>query len=232
MPSETLSLLQRGLATWSIDLTPDQEGQFEDYASLLVEWNTRVNLTRLVDPREIAALHFLDSLALFQVMAVPEEALVLDIGTGAGFPGLPIKIARPDIKLTLLEATAKKLAFCQAVVDALGLTDVGTVHARAEDWVKRPGETGYDKAYDVVVARAVAPMETLLGWAMPYVARNGVFVAWKGAKAAEEMAQAGETAKRLRVRMDLDQLPLPESGTPPIVHSYVLCRRAATRGRS
>lgn len=232
MASETISILRQGLEAWSIRLTPAQERQFDLYAALLVEWNEqRMNLTRLVSPREIAVSHFLDSLALFQVASVPEGAHLLDIGTGAGFPGLPAKIFRPDIKLTLLEATAKKLTFCRAVVEALGLRNVSIAHGRAEDWARHAAQKGYDRLYDVATARAVAPMSVLLTWAMPYVALEGVFVAWKGAKAAEEIVEAAPIARTMRVQMEVDELPLPQSGLPPVVHSYILCRYDATGRR-
>lgn len=225
MVSETISILRQGLEMWSVGLTPAQERQFDLYASLLVEWNDqRMNLTRLTSPREIAVLHFLDSLALFQVTAVPEGARLLDIGTGAGFPGLPAKILRPDLKLTLLEATAKKLTFCRAVIQTLGLGEIAAVHGRAGEWRARAAQSGYDKEYDIVAARAVAPMARLLELAMPYAAAEGVFVAWKGAKVSNEVAEAAQAARKLRVQMEVDELPLPESGLPPVVHSYVLCR--------
>jgi 16S rRNA (guanine527-N7)-methyltransferase len=224
MDSETLQILQQGLADWSQRLTAPQKAQFETYAELLARWNERMNLTRLVTPRETAVLHFLDSLALFQVVNVPKAAQLLDIGTGAGFPGLALKIFRPDLKLTLIEATAKKLGFCKNVIQVLNLKDVELFHGRAEEMANKLTQSGYEIAtHQVVVARAVAPLATLLPWAMPYVAPEGVFVAWKGPQASQEMRAAEGVARRLRVEMELIELPLPETGIPPVIHSYVLC---------
>jgi 16S rRNA (guanine527-N7)-methyltransferase len=234
MDSETIQILERGLAEWYWRLTSLQKAQFEKYATLLTQWNTeRMNLTRLISPSEIATLHFLDSIALFQVTNVPKASQVLDIGTGAGFPGLVLKIARPGIKLTLIEATAKKLSFCKEVVKELNLKDVETFHGRAEEIANRLLQKGYNiAAHQVVVARAVAPLATLLPWAMPYVAPDGIFVAWKGPRADDEMREADGIARALRVDMELIELPLPETGSPPVIHAYVVCRHKTGRYRT
>ena len=194
-------ILQRGAnEIWGLSLTDTQIAQFVRYAEMLVEWNaTRMNLTRLVSPRDIAVKHFLDSLALLTVLTPPPGARVLDVGTGAGLPGLALKIARPDLRLTLLDSTAKKLLFCRAVADDLGLTSVQTVHARAEEAAKRPELAA---RFDLVVARAVAPLETLLPWLAPFAAPNGQIAALKGASVGDEMTAARSVARRLGLRLD------------------------------
>ena len=180
---------------WGLGLTDAQLDQFRQYASLLTEWNaTRLNLTRLTAPQDIAVKHFLDSLALLTVWTPPQRARLLDVGTGAGLPGLALKIARPDLRVTLLDGTAKKLAFCRAVADALGLDGVETVHARAED---AAGQSGLAGQFDCVTARAVAPLERLLPWLAPFAAPGGTLIALKGAGVADEIAAARPVARRL-----------------------------------
>ncbi|MGI4787478.1 MAG: 16S rRNA (guanine(527)-N(7))-methyltransferase RsmG [Janthinobacterium lividum] len=204
-------ILQRGAnETWHLTLSDMQIAQFVRYAELLVEWNaTRMNLTRIVVPADIAVKHFLDSLALLTVLTPPPGARVLDVGTGAGLPGMALKIARPDLCVTLLDSTAKKLLFCRAVADDLGLDSVEIVHARAEEVVKHPDLAGQ---FDLVTARAVAPMETLLPWLAPFVAPHGQLAALKGASVAEEMTAARSVARRLGLKLDKPYaVKLPEA---------------------
>jgi 16S rRNA (guanine527-N7)-methyltransferase len=228
--AETVSILAAGLSDWSLDLSSRQAAQFAEYARLLVLWNeTRMNLTRITAPRDIAVFHFLDSISVLRVAGVPTGSSLLDIGTGGGFPAIPLKIMRPDLSPTLLEATAKKLEFCREIVRELGLTGVELVHGRAEDRL-RLARTGFRKpanaaGFDLVTARAVAPLDKLIGWAAPHVKRpGGMFVAWKGARAKQEMAAAADFARRLQMEMKLDQIALPQSGEPPTAHSLVICR--------
>ena len=208
---------------WRLGLAQSKLAQLERYAELLVEWNaTRMNLTRLTAPRDVAVKHFLDSLALLTVQTPPQGARLLDVGTGAGLPGLALKIARPDLGVTLLDSTAKKLTFCRAVADDLGLADVETIHARAEDAVARPDLAG---RFDVVTARAVAPLAKLLPWLAPFIRPGGMAVAYKGAGVSDEMADALPVARRLGLRLDLPvAVPLPEADEPT-VRQIVVARR-------
>ena len=165
--------------------------RLEKYADLLVEWNEKINLTAIVDPEGIAVKHFLDCLMIFKYIDIPRGASVIDIGTGAGFPGVVMKIARPDIKLTLMDSLQKRINFLDTVCDDLGL-EVTTVHSRAED-IKPQMREGYDFA----VARAVANMRVLSEYCIPFVKVNGSFIAMKGASAAEEMKEAEKAIKTL-----------------------------------
>lgn len=165
--------------------------RLERYAELLVEWNEKINLTAIVDPQGIAIKHFLDCLYIFKYVDIPHGASVIDIGTGAGFPGVVMKIARPDIKLTLMDSLQKRINFLDTVCDDLGL-EVTTVHSRAED-IKPQMREGYDFA----VARAVANMRVLSEYCIPFVKVNGSFIAMKGASAAEEMKEAEKAIKTL-----------------------------------
>lgn len=169
----------------------EQCEQLQRYAEILVEWNEKMNLTAIVEPGEIAVKHFLDCLMLFKYVDVPEGASVIDIGTGAGFPGVVLKIARPDIKLTLLDSLQKRIGFLDYLCGELGL-EVTTIHSRAED-----GARVYREQYDLAVARAVANMRVLSEYCIPYVKVGGRFVALKGATAAEECESAKTAVKLL-----------------------------------
>ena len=157
-------------------LTEEQLEQFDIYARLLTEWNEKMNLTAITEPNEIVIKHFVDSLALLQYAVIPQNAKVIDVGCGAGFPSLPLLIARADIELTMMDALNKRLTFIEAVLTETGLR-AELVHSRAE-------ELGKDKAYreqfDIATARAVAPMNVLCEYCLPFVKVGGEFVALKG----------------------------------------------------
>ena len=225
MEDELSEIVRRGANdVWRLGLNGVQLAQFARYAALIAEWNeTRMNLTSLSAPRDVAVKHFLDSLALLTVTAPPTGASLLDVGTGAGLPGLALKIARPDLRVTLLDSTAKKLLFCRAVADDLGFADIQTVHARAEDAAKRPELAG---RFDVVTARAVAPLAKLLPWLAPFVGPAGLAVAFKGAGVSEEMADALPIARRLGLRLAPSApFPLPEADEPTVRHLVVARRK-------
>lgn len=226
-PSLTEILSHGANDVWHLGLTDQQLAQFARYADILVEWNaTRFNLTRLTSPRDIAVKHFLDSLAPLTFVSIPRGAAVLDVGTGAGLPGLAWKILRPDIKLTLLDSTAKKLAFCRAAADDLHLDDVETVHARAED-VGRSAEHG--GAYDIVVARAVAPLPILLPWLVSFLRPMGIFVALKGVAISDELAAVRLAAQRMGVIIDRPAAVELPGADAPTVRQILIGRRIVRR---
>lgn len=226
---ELRDILERGANdTWPLKLSGTQLLQFVRYAEILVEWNaTRMNLTRLVSPRDIAVKHFLDSLALLTILTPAINSRVIDVGTGAGLPGLALKIARPDLRVTLLDSTAKKLGFCRAVADELGLSTVETVHARAENAAKLPTLAG---KFDLVVARAVAPLETLLPWLAPFVAPGGQIAALKGASVADEIMAARPIARRLGLSLSAPvAVTLPEADEETVRQIVLAARLAKTQ---
>ncbi len=163
------------------------------YGNLLVEWNEKMNLTAITAPEDILYKHFYDCLLFFKNVKVGQEARVIDVGTGAGFPGVVLKIARPDIELTLLDGLNKRLVFLNAVLNELGLT-AETLHSRAEEAGKSPR---YREKYDIACARAVAAMPVLCEYCIPFVKVGGHFVAMKGQSAAEEAAAATNAIKIL-----------------------------------
>ena len=163
------------------------------YGNLLVEWNEKMNLTAITEPEEVLYKHFLDCLLFFKNVKVPQNAKVIDVGTGAGFPGLVLKIARPDIELTLMDGLNKRLIFLNAVLDELGL-QAQTVHMRAEDGGKNPA---YREKYDIACARAVANLPVLCEYCIPFVKLGGQFVAMKGSAAEEELEAATNAYKIL-----------------------------------
>ncbi len=159
--------------------------QFLRYRQELLDWNTRINLTAITDPEEVLLKHFLDSLSLLIVYDRP-GARLLDIGAGAGFPGLPLKIARPQWQVTLLEATGKKVTFLRHVIETLQLKNVVAVHGRAEELAHN---AEYRAAFDLVTARAVASISTLLEYGAPYCRVGGQVILPKKGDVAEELAQ-------------------------------------------
>lgn len=165
---------------------------FDRYAEILTERNEKVNLTAITDPDEIRVKHFTDSLAAIEL--IKTGATVLDIGSGAGFPGIPLKIARDDISVTLLDSVNKKVAFMNDVIADLGLKNIEAVHARIEDFPHK-GE------FDVAVSRAVAELTTLAEYALPFVKVGGTFVAYKSEKAEAEAAAAGNAVALLGGRL-------------------------------
>jgi len=175
-------------------LTEEMAAQFAAYTRLLLEWNEKMNLTAITDPREIVLKHYADSLTALAVLDRNTPLRVADVGTGAGFPGLPLKIAAPQWDVTLMDALQKRVGFLQCVTEALRLDHVTCIHTRAEDAGRKPSHRG---AYDAVVSRAVARLGVLAEYALPFVKIGGTFVALKGPSAEEEVKEAKAAIQRL-----------------------------------
>ncbi len=181
-------ILQKGAAQFDLALSQAQLSAFDCYCQELIAWNQRLNLTRIVEPDEIAVKHFLDSLSLAPLLPVAAGPLaVIDVGSGAGFPGLPLKIALPGLRLTLLEATGKKTAFLRHLLDLLQLQDVAVLTARAEEAGRLPA---HRQQYDVAVARAVAGLPVLAEYTLPLVKIGGLVIAQKGQPPQAEVKEA------------------------------------------
>ena len=175
-----------------IELTKEQLNQLQIYFEVLMQWNEKINLTSLKDPEEIAVKHFLDSLMILKYVKFPAGSSLMDVGTGAGFPGLVLKIIRPDLKVSLLDSLGKRLKFLKEMVDILNIRDAKILHFRAEIAGKMPL---YREQFDFVVARAVAPMFQLLEYCIPFVkVETGTFIAMKSKKGGEEVETSEEAA--------------------------------------
>lgn len=182
-----LQQFRKDLASLSVSLTDKQIEQFIIYYELLVEKNKVMNLTAITEFDEVLKKHFIDSLSLIKAYDVTQDISVIDIGTGAGFPGIPLKIAFPNMKITLLDSLNKRIGFLQEVINTLGLEGIEALHGRAEDYAK-PGKLR--EQFDLCVSRAVANLSTLSEYCLPYVKVGGKFISYKSEKISEEMKEA------------------------------------------
>ena len=179
-------IMKAKASAFGVDLTENQLRMLDIYAEMLVDWNTRMNLTGITDSEGIMTRHFEDSLTMLSAVEIPDGASVIDIGTGAGFPGMVLKIARPDINLTLLDSLNKRIVFLEAVAEAVGVK-VNTLHLRAEEGGKN---ALHREKYDVACARAVANLRELAEYCLPYVNVGGNFISMKGPDVQEEVNSA------------------------------------------
>ena len=191
--SDIRSILVKTLSAFQLTLDDVAIDKLCTYYELLVDWNEKINLTALTAPEDVALKHFTDSLMLLRYCKTEKGASAIDVGTGAGFPGLVLKIARPDLRLTLLDSLQKRLLFLETVCRELKIDDVTLLHSRAEDGSR----TQLRDSFDMAVSRAVAPLNTLCEYDMPYVKGGGSFVAMKGKDAASELANAQNAIEAL-----------------------------------
>ena len=199
-------ILTTGAASMGIAMTPAQAGQFETYHAMLTEANARMNLTRVPeDAREAADRNYLDCIAPL-MQGFPEAASAIDVGSGAGFPGIPLAIMLPEVRFTLMDALQKRVEFLRSVIDELGLNAVA-VHLRSEDAARRPE---YREAFDLAVARAVAPMNVLCEFMLPFVKVGGRMLAMKGPNLDDELRQAENALRQLGGSVErVIDLPIP-----------------------
>lgn len=177
-----------------IPFDPELPEKLLRYHALLMDWNTRMDLTAVTDEAEMMDRHYVDSLMALRFGLIPRKGRIIDVGTGAGFPGMPLALACPDVQVTLMDAQQKRLTFLQAVIDELQVRNVTLVHSRAEDGARLPL---HREQYDLAVARAVAPLAVLAEYLLPYVRVGGSALCWKGPALQEEMQQGRRAAHLL-----------------------------------
>ncbi len=199
-----------------------QADKFEKYFELLLDWNEKINLTAITEEYDVVTKHFLDSLMCVKSDVLSDGASVIDVGTGAGFPAIPLKIANSGLKVTLLDSLAKRLNFLNEVIAELELTDITTVHARAEDGGR---DAALREKFDVAVSRAVANLSTLSELCLPFVKVGGYFVSMKGPNAEEEIATAKNAIKILGGK--IERVVPYDIPTTDLQHNLVIIKKVA-----
>ena len=208
------SYLKTIAASLGVPLDETALERFDRYAQLLVDWNEKINLTAITDPQEICVKHFADSLSLLAKVELAQGASLIDVGTGAGFPGLALKIARPDLQVTLLDSTKKKLMVLEEISQSLDL-NVKLLHQRAEEAGQDPA---YRDRFDIVTARAVANLAVLAEYCLPFARVGGRFLAMKSAKTQEELTGAKKAIAMLGGRLrEIHTLQLETAGERTIL---------------
>lgn len=200
------SILKEELNNLSINLSEIQAEKFYKYMKLLIEWNNKINLTAITDEKEIITKHFVDSLIISKYINNNEK--IMDIGTGAGFPGIPIKIINENVRINLVDSLNKRILFLNEVINELQIKDINAIHSRAEDLARL---SPYRENYDIVVSRAVARLNTLLEYMMPFVKVGGVCICMKGSN-IDELEEAKKAIEILGGKLEnIEEVTLPNT---------------------
>jgi 16S rRNA (guanine527-N7)-methyltransferase len=217
------SRLKNGVEGFGISLDEGQIEQFLIYYELLIEWNGFMNLTAITEFDEVCTKHFIDSISLCKCIDCNSDISLIDIGTGAGFPAIPLKIAFPKLKVTMIDSLGKRVKFLNEVIDKLGMTDIEAFHGRAEDFAK---PDIMREKFDVCVSRAVANLSTLSEYCLPYVKVGGSFVSYKSERISEELKNAGKAIDMLGGAVDRQvEFTLPDSD---IYRNLVMIKKVKT----
>ena len=200
----------------NIMLSSKQQDQLDKYYHLLVEWNEKINLTRIIEEKDVYLKHFYDSLTLVKVIDLNKELKLCDIGTGAGFPGIVLKIVFPNLKITLVDALLKRIRFLDMVIEELQLENIGTIHTRAEDYVKF-----HKEEFDIVTSRAVSKLIDLLDYSIPLLKKNGCFIPMK-ANCEEELAVAKNKIEKMHLKLlQKEEFDLPIENSHRTVIKFI-----------
>lgn len=223
------SQLKKDLNEFGIELTAEMEEKFLLYYNMLIEWNSFMNLTAITDFDEVLKKHFTDSVSL--IRAIPDLAeknyRMIDIGTGAGFPGIPLKIVFPNISVVLLDSLNKRVNFLNEVISKLQLTDITAMHGRAEDFAQNKE---YRESFDLCVSRAVANLATLSEYCLPFVKKNGRFISYKSEKVSEEFEVSGKAISVLGGEYENQvTFELPDSDI--YRNLFIIKKKSATPGK-
>lgn len=187
MNEYNIDAFKKGLKELNLVLDKNQLDQFIKYYEILVEWNSFMNLTTITEFDEVILKHFLDSISIVKGVDLSKMHTVIDVGTGAGFPGIPLKIVYPHLRITLLDSLNKRIKFLNEVILSLNLEEIKTIHGRAEDYAK---QLEYRESYDLCVSRAVANLSSLTEYCLPYVRKGGLFVPYKSGTVEQEVKDA------------------------------------------
>ena len=231
MRDEFIKQLETEMEEIGLLLTSRQKAQFYDFYRLLISWNSKMNLTAITEWTEVITKHFVDCLSLIRVIPDLGEKnwSVIDVGTGAGFPGIPLKIAFPDLRITLLDSLNKRIVFLNQVVEDLELKNIEAVHGRAEDFAK---ENVSRETFDLCVSRAVANLSTLSEYCIPFVKVGGMFISYKSGKSEEEIRGAEGAVKKLGGeinKMDIFQLPNSDERCLVKINKISKCKKIYPR---
>lgn len=213
-------MLERRLESLHITLSDMQLKQFDKFYDLLVEWNKVMNLTGITEYQDVVEKHFLDSLSIVKITDMNQFEYIIDIGTGAGFPGIPLKITFPDINIVLLDSLNKRIKFLDHIIEELKLKGIRTIHGRAEDYAR---ESNYREKFELCVSRAVANLASLSEYCLPYVKVGGRFVSYKSGDIEKEISEGERAIKILGGKVEqVEKFNLP--GTE-IQRSFVMIKK-------
>jgi len=195
------------LLNFNLEIRDKQVKQFFDYMQLIIQWNEKMNLTAITDPDEIILKHFVDSITINKL--IKENTKIIDVGTGAGFPGIPLKIINSNKNITLLDSLNKRIVFLEEVINILALEGIKAVHGRAEDYGIN---SNFREKYDYATSRAVAPLNYLLEYMLPFVKKGGKCICMKGCNVEEELLQSKNALLQLGGKIEqIDKIKLPKS---------------------
>lgn len=209
-------ILEKTFKENNFEINDEKINKFNDFFNLLLKFNENINLTRITSPEDAAKKHFLDS--VYASNYIPQNSKIVDVGAGGGFPSIPLKIYRPDLDLTMLDSVGKKVDFLNECVNQLAFKNCRAIHARVEDFAR---EKDHRENFDVCVSRAVASLNTLLEYCLPLVKPNGLFIAFKGSNALEELAEAKNALTKLGGTLE----QTVEYSVVPDVKNYLLIFR-------